>query len=1056
MRKLILILTAVFVFILHAAAQNRTVTGKVTDDKGLPVEGVTVTSADGKQGTQTDKDGTFSISLPANVKTLIFSNVNFESQSKSIGTQLTINLSLKPKNSSLEEVVVVGYGTQQKKAFTGSSSRVDAKEFANLVTPSIDRQLAGRAAGVQVTTSGGLVNTPAVIRIRGVQSLTGNNSPLIVVDGTPIITGNLAFATNSNALGDINPADIETIDVLKDGSATAIYGSRAAGGVIIITTKKGTKGRSRITYDGFIGYSSPSKKFSLLNANQFVTIANEKRANAGLGALANTNPTSPLAAETDWQTAVMNNNAPSQSHTLSMQGGTDKIAIYFSLNYSDQKGIVISNYNKAYRARMNVDYEANKFIKFGNNIAVSRQQDGDQNNGSNALGGAIASSLRLLPNVSPYNAAGWEGYNITYAPTGGTNSMAAGPNSSSVDDNFFNVLYTMKKNKFYSDKYRVIDNAYVELSPARGLKFRSQVGIDMFNDYSYTGQNLFHGDGYNVGTSNNSDFNILRLVWSNVLNYNKSFKKHNVYITIGHEAQTETAKSLSANGSSITDPFFIAENYITGSGTSNTINGTYDTRQGFLSYFGRLNYDFNNKYFFQASVRRDGQSALAPGNKYGIFPGFSAGWRISEEKFWKPRFINELKLKASYAKVGNTLSGYPYLSSFGARNYGNLGGIAPTSVGNPALQWESSSKYDVGLEMSLLKSRITFTADWFLNDVNKLVLDVPQPPSAGIPGSTTNDGGSIAQNIGTLQNKGLELSLDLALVKKKDFSWDINVNYSNVNNKITSLFPVGGVPVTSINRGSYNVTKVGEPIDILWGYQSAGVNAANGNPMFYKADGSLVQLNLSRTIGTVGTYYYALSNNDPNLGVVTNLTGADKAKLGVSTPTFYGAFTNSFNYKGFGLEVMFRYSGGNSIMNFTRQEVLFNQSFQNNGTEILNRWTTPGQVTDVPKLYYGQAANINQTGNALSRFVEKGDYIRLQNVVLSYTFDNATLEKRSRGYIKSAKFYVQGQNLYVWTKYKGADPDNINTSFGSQVIQGVDAAVSPQVRNISMGFSFGF
>ncbi|MEP7237890.1 MAG: TonB-dependent receptor, partial [Ferruginibacter sp.] len=1038
MRKLILILSAVFVFVLNAAAQNRTVSGKVTDDKGAPVEGVSVTSADGKQGTQTDKDGNYTISLPASVKALNFSNVNFVSQTKSVGTQLTINVSLRTRDTNLEEVVVVGYGTQQKKAFTGSASKVDTKEFANLITPSIDRQLAGRAAGVQVTTSGGLVNTPAVIRIRGIQSITGNNSPLIVVDGTPIITGNLAGATNSNALGDINPADIETIDVLKDGSATAIYGSRAAGGVILITTKKGTKGRSRVTYEGFMGYSSPSKKFSLLKAADFVTIANEKRTNAGLGILANTNPTSPLAAETDWQSLVMNNNAPSQSHTLSMSGGTEKTTIYFSLNYSDQKGIVLSNYNKAYRARMNIEHEANKFIKIGNNIAVSRQQDGDQNNGSNSLGGSIASTLRLLPNVSPYNSTGWEGYNITYAPTGGTNSMSGGPNASSVDDNFFNVLYTMKRNKFYSDKYRVIENAFVEITPVKGLKFRSQVGIDMFNDYSYTGQNLFHGDGYNVGTSNNSDLNILRLVWSNVLNYNKSYKKHNFFFTLGHEAQTETSKSISGNGSSISDPFFIAENYISGSGATQTINGSYDTRNGILSYFGRLNYDFNNKYFLQGSLRRDGQSALAPGSKYGLFPGVSAGWRISEEKFWRRRIINELKLKASYAKVGNTLGGYPYLSTFGARNYGNIGGIAPTQVGNPALQWETSSKYDIGLEIGLLKSRILFTADWFLNDVDKLVLDVPQPPSAGIPGSADLNGGAISQNIGTLKNKGIELTLNLGIVRKKDFTWDFNFNYSNVNNKITSLYPVGGVPVTSINNGNYNVIKVGEPINILWGYQSAGVNAANGNPMFYKADGSLIQLNLSRTIGTIGTFYYALSKNDPNLGVVTNLAAADKTKLGVATPTYYGAFTNAFTYRGFGLDVMFRYSGGNSIMNYTRQEVLFNQSFQNNGAEILSRWTTPGQVTDVPKLYYGQAANINQTASANSRFVEKGDYIRLQNLVLSYTFDNAVLDKRSRGYIKSAKFYVQGQNLYVWTKYKGADPDNISTL-------GVDAAVSPQV-----------
>jgi TonB-linked SusC/RagA family outer membrane protein len=1048
MRKLILTLSGALFLWMNAAAQSSPVTGKVTSEKNAPLEGVTVVSSDGKFATQTDKEGKYSLSLPATVKTITFSFVNYQTVIRSVrGSVINVTMSL--SDTKLEEVVVVGYGTQQKKAFTGSASKIDVKEFSTLLTPSIDKQLAGRAAGVQVTTSGGLANTPAVIRIRGIQSITGNNGPLIVLDGTPIITGNLAFATNSNALGDINPSDIESIDVLKDGSATAIYGSRAAAGVILITTKKGTRGKSKVTYDGIVGYSSALKKFELLNAADFVTIANEKLTNAGLAARAGVNTAAP-SYDTDWQDLVMNKNASNQSHTISLQGGSDKTTFYFSANYNDQKGIVISNYNRAYRIRMNVDHELNKFVKFGNNLSVSRQQDGDQNNGSNALGGAIASSLRLLPNVSPFLATGWDGYNITYSPTGtSTNSMFVGPNSQSVDDNFFNILYTMKKNKLYSDKYRFIDNAFMELSPLKGLKFRSQVGIDMFNDYSYTGQNLFHGDGYSVGTSNNSDFNILRLVWSNVLNYSKTIKGHSFYLTAGHESQTETAKSLSANGGSLTDPFFIAENYISGSGTSNTINGTYDTRNGFLSYFGRINYDYKNKYFLQASIRRDGQSALAPGHKYGSFPGFSVGWRPSEENFWNKRYINELKIKASYAKVCNQVGGYPYLTNFGARNYGNLGGLGPIGVGNPDLSWETSAKYDVGIEVGALKDRITFTADYFLNDVDNLILDVPQPLSAGIPGSIDLNGGTISQNIGKLENRGIELSLNFGIIRGKDFTWDLNVNYSNIQNKIKSLYNIGGLPVTQIPNGNYNVIQVGDPINILWGYRSAGVNSTNGNPLFYKADGSLVQLNLSRITGFTTGSFYAAADKNAGLGAAASLTAADKANLGTSTPTYFGAFTNSFNYKGFGLDIMFRYSGGNKIMNFTRQEVIFNQSFQNNGKEILNRWTTPGQETDVPKLYYGQAANTNQTASAVSRFVEDGSYIRLQNLSLSYTFKSSSLERVTNGYVKAARFFIQGQNLYVWTKYKGADPDNVSTL-------GVDAAVSPQVRNMSLGFSLGF
>jgi TonB-dependent starch-binding outer membrane protein SusC len=461
-----------------------------------------------------------------------------------------------------------------------------------------------------------------------------------------------------------------------------------------------------------------------------------------------------------------------------------------------------------------------------------------------------------------------------------------------------------------------------------------------------------------------------------------------------------------------------------------------------------------SKYFAQASIRRDGQSSLAPGKKYGTFPGYSLGWRPSQESFWKnssflSQSLGDMKIKASYAKVGNALGGYPYMSTFDPALYGNIVGLVPSSIGNPALQWETSAKYDVGVELGVLNNRFTITADWFLNDVNNLVLNVPQPLSAGLPGSLDLSGGAIPKNIGTLQNRGVELSLNGNLIKSEEFSWDFNINYSQVKNKITSLYSIAGKPVANIPTGSYNVIRVGDPINIIYGYQYAGVNSQNGNPMWEKADGTLVQYNLTSSLGTVGNFYLA-DKGSATLGAQTSgLANADKGNLGSSTPTWYGGFSNSFNYKGFGLDFMFRFSGGNKIMNFTRQEALFNMSFQNNGKEILNRWTAPGQVTDVPKLYYGLAANINSASAATSRFVESGDYLRLQNIALSYSLDNKKLETKTNGYVKNCKIYAQVQNVHVWTKYKGADPDNISAV-------GVDAAVAPQVRTISLGLSVGF
>ncbi|HEX7906093.1 MAG TPA: TonB-dependent receptor [Chitinophagaceae bacterium] len=1045
MRKLLLTLTAFLLFAGSLLAQ-KTITGKVTDDKGNPIPNATVLVRGTTTGTVTKSDGTYSLLVPANAKALIFSSIDMGTTETSIGTQTVVDATLKNDDKVMSEVVVTGYGTQQKKAFTGSASKVDVKQFSNLMTPSIDKQLAGRATGVQVITAGGLVNTPARILIRGTNSLTQSTGPLIVVDGVPIISGNLASTTNSNALGDINPADIETIDILKDGSATAIYGSRAAAGVIVITTKKGTKGKVRVNYDGFVGFSSALNRFDLLNAQEFVTIANQKLTNAGAAVRANMDAAN---TNTDWQAQAMIDNAPIHSHTLSLQGASERTSYYMSLNYSNQKGIIISNFNKSYRVRLNIEHEVNKYFKIGNNLTLSRQEDGDQNNGSNALSGAIASALRLLPNVSPYSSTHPSGFNINY-PNG--NSMNPGANTTSVDDNFTNVAFTTRINKLYSDKYRFINNSFIEISPVKGLKFRSQFAADLFSDYSYQGLSPFHGDGYGTATGGtngsvfNASQNILRYTWQNYINYNLSLKSHNFFLTAGHEMLQDKTKNFSASGSNISDAFFINENIISNTAAIQTIGG-FVGESGFESLFGRINYDFKNKYFAQATIRRDGQSSLAKEKRYGVFPGFSVGWRPSQEAFWKnsafvSKWISEAKVKFSYAEVGNSLSGFPYLSTYGSRPYGNISGIAVAAIGNPELQWETSSKYDVGIELGILNNRFNLTVDWFLNDVDGLVFAVPTPLSVGVPGN------SISQNIATLKNRGIEIALGGNILRNKEFSWDFNINYTSVKNKITSLYSVGGVPVPFVENGGYNIIRVGDPINIIYGNVWAGVNTANGHPMYVKADGTLVQLNLSPG-GSIGGYFVAAGKDNPALGAASSLTFADRKNLGQATPTWFGAFSNTLRYKGFMLDFMFRYSGGNKIMNITRQEALLNQSFQNNGREILDRWTTPGQVTNVPKLYYGQGNNINQTQLANSRFVEKGDYLRLQNLALSYSLNPESLTKWTNGFISSFRFYLQGQNLAVWTAYSGADPDNINA-------QGLDNAVSPQVRTISGGISVGF
>lgn len=1044
MRKFTLAV-ACLLLALAGFSQLKTVKGTVTDKKdGAPLSGVSVTVPGNRTGAKTDVNGAFTIEVPENAKSLNFSYVGFQPFTMAISANGVMAIQLELSASNLDEVVVVGYGTQQKKAFTGSASKINTKEFATLVTPSVDRQLGGRAAGVQVSTPGGLVNTPARIRVRGINSISGNLSPLIVVDGVPFITGNLAGATNSNALGDVNPNDIENIEVLKDGSATAIFGSRAAGGVIMITTKKGTKNdKLRITYDAALGITNVKNQWDLLDANQFVTIANEKRVNANQ--TPNANP-SPNGTNTNWQNDVMVRNAFNQTHNLSFSGGSSKTQYFFSFGYTDQQGVIISNKNTAYRLRFNFESELNKYVKFGNYTTLSKQVDFDQNNGSNALGGAIASSLRQLPNVSPFNANHPSGYNILF-PT--ANSMAPAPNLQSVDDNFFNVAFTLRNNILSSDKHRIVNNSFIELSPVKGLKLRSVFTYDLLADYSFTSSDPRHGDGFgSQGIAQNIQQNFQRVVWQNFANYNYSIKKHNFFATAGYEIQKDLTKWFSGQINQVADLFFISQNVITGSGQVQQASGNY-SKSAIESFFGKINYDFAGKYFVQASLRRDGLSSLAPETRFGTFPGFSAGWRISEEGFWRnmgglSKAVSDLKLKASYAIVGNALTGFPYLSTFANRPYGNISGLGPSQVGNRELQWETSTKYNVGIEAGLFDNRFTFTADWFLNDIDNLVLNVPTPPSAGVPGN------SISQNIGVSQNRGLEFSLSGDIIRKRDFQWSFNANFTTVRNEIKSLYAIAGNDVKFIPNGNYNLIQVGQPINVLHGLRFAGVNSSNGNPMYFNANNEFVQHNTSGAAGgSLNGFFLAKSLNDPTFGAATSLTFNDRALLGQAIPTWFGGFGNNFRYKGFDLEIFFRFSGGNRIMNITRQEILLNQQFQNNGTEILQRWTTAGQVTNVPKLRIGNGNAINQNGLAVDRFVESGDFLRLQNVVLGYNFNTQKINKVTNGFISGLRMFVQGQNLWIATKFTGADPENASEA-------GLDAAVSPQVYLLSGGLKVTF
>lgn len=1039
MRKFLCLSVVLTLLALQSWAQH-TISGKVTDDKGIPLSNVSVQVKGTNAGTVTQADGSYTITVPSNARTLVFSSIGLGTQEISIGNKNSITVQLTSADKSMQEVVVVGYGgTQKKSQVTASISKVDPTPIASLVTPSVDKQLGGRAAGVQVTNPSGLVNQPPRIRIRGVNSISGSRDPLFVLDGVPILSGGYSGVTSDNLLADINPADIESVEVLKDGAAAAIYGSRAVNGVVIITTKKGSRsGAPKINYSATFGYAKPYNKFDLLSGDEFVTIANEKLAAGNTPAAA----FNPNHINTDWQDVVFRDVAKSQIHNLSVEGSTDKTNYFLSFNYSNQEGIVITNAAKRYAIRANLEQRINNWLKISNYITLSRSEDFNQNNGGNSLSGAIYNAIRALPDVSPYDTANkkFSGYNVT----ADGKALGMGNNTRLIDNNNTNIAYVLANNKFKSTKHRIIDNLGLDIKPFSWLTFTSRANIDYVTLNDFESLNPLHGDGQSVGGDLfNQAGNTLRWTLQNYFNANKQFGSHSISATIGTEYTDQNSNSYYGEGTGVADPFYMQRNIISNSYTTQFSGGSYSEGPSFLSYFGRVNYDYKGKYFLQASFRRDGLSRFAPDKRWGNFPGISLGYRISQEDFFQgsgiKNVLNDVKLRASYAKVGNqNIAGgnFAFLNLYGLAPYGSLSGIAASQVGNNNLTWETSNKLDVGADLAFLNDRINLSADYFNNRNNGLVLSAPLPVSLGVPGN------SILRNIGDMRNTGVELSLNAGIVRNGDFRWDFGVNFTTQNNKVLSLYQNKDQNVTGGSGGTYAILRVGEPLNALYGYRYAGVNPVNGNPMYYKADGTKIQ-------GDVATTKYYTINADGTVGTQTTLSGADQVILGNSLVKWFGGITNTLSYKGFSLDMLWRYAGGNKIMNVTRQESLLNMGFTNSGTEILNRWTKPGQVTDVPRIWYGRDNFINLTNSTNSRFVENGDFIRLDNLQISYNLDRSVLRRITKDGVKSIRLYVQGQNLFVITKYKGLDPDNIGE-------QGVDYNTVPSAKTISFGLNVGF
>ena len=1021
MRKLTFILSLfVFCGLFTLHAQTVQITGTVTSaEDGFSLPGVAVVVTGTTTGTVTDFDGRYSINVPAGANSLIFSFVGYETQEVAIEGRTTINVQLLVSAIALDELVVVGYGVQRKREVTGSISQVRGEDIASLAAPSFDTQLAGRSSGVQVTSTSGVLGEAPRIRIRGIGSISSGTYPLIVVDGVPVLTGNVGGYATVNALGDINPNDIESIEILKDGSATAIYGSRAANGVILITTKRGQQGQFRVNYNNWVGVAQPVSKFDLTNETEFIELANEMLVADGSAPAAN-----PAGLNTDWQDAVLRTGFQ-QDHSLNLSGATEQTNYYFSMGYGNQEGVTRPNDMERFTFRANVEQKANDWLSFGANASLARSKYNDLNRGENSLSGNIFSAIRQLPNTPIYDADDPTGYNID-----NINRQLVGPgvNDRTIDDNLPNIIYVIDNNVYGSKLFRTLANTHAMAQILPSLTFRTQFGVDMSMTEGHLYWNPLHGDGATVnGRIYNTQTNIVRWNVQNVLSYNETFADlHSIGVTLVNEYQQQERNYFFAGGTDMSSTFF----------RHNLTTGTYGTQlsagnmqqNGFISYAARLNYNFDDRFFLQGSMRYDGISSLPDENRWGLFPGGSVGWTVSRESFMENlTFLTDMKVRASYAQVGNTSIGnYPYAGLYGGVRYGDQTGIAFVQMGNDLLQWETSTKFDIGVDLSMFDGRYQFTYDYFLNDQDGLILSAPTPASFGVPGN------SISKNIGTLKNWGHEFSGEAVLVRTADFSWSVDANLTLSKNEILTL--VEGQDIT----GAYNIIREGESIRSIYGYDYVGVNTANGNPIYRKVDGAMVQGNIA------SQNYREYNPADPgNIDNAASLTADDRIIFGPSMPTYFGAVSSRVRFRQFDFNIMFRYSGGNYLMNRTRADLVAN-SFTNYGRELLGRWQSAENPGDgwTPRLWHGRTNFINEQNSTSGRFVEKGDFLKLQNLVIGYTLPS---DVSNRIGIERLRVFAQGSDLFLFTDYTGVDPEMESG--------GVDFNITPRQRTLTVGLN---
>ena len=1036
--KLLVFCISSLLFSVIAVAQDVTVNGIINDENGMPVPGATILLKGTTKSTASDFDGKFQIQAPSN-GSLTITFIGYATVTEAINGRTKITVQLKPESQSLNEVVVVGYGTQKKSVVTGAISSVKASDLEDLPITRVEQSLQGRVSGVTIAANAGQPGSSSTIRVRGITSF-GNNEPLWVVDGVIVDSGGIGY---------LNQSDIASMEVLKDAASQAIYGARAAAGVILITTKKGRSGKMTVNYNGYTGFSAASRKLDLLNATEYATIMNERYAN---GYTDTTKPydlpyknVSSYGEGTDWQKMIFNDNAQRTGHELSLSGGNDVSTFYVSFGLLDQEGIVatpISNYNRK-NIRLNSTHKIVKGLTFGQTLGYSHEKTVGIGNTNNEYGGPLSSAINLDPITpaivtDPTVAAAYP-YNQNYVlrdPNG--NPYGISQVVTQEMSNPLAYIQTRLGNYNWADNF--VGNAYLELEAIKGLKIRSTLGgkLAYWGSESFTPVYYFNSSTINaknnLSRSSNRGFG-----WNieNTISYAKQIEDHNFSVLVGQGAYVDNITS----GSTVTyfnipytnfDDATFPNDHPQDNITASAYNG-YEHKV--TSLFARANYDYKEKYLFTGIVRRDGSSRFGQNYKYGTFPSFSLGWVPTKENFWpENKVVTQLKFRGGYGITGSDAIGdFKYLATIGSgRNYtiGDQGSVvvgnSPNAPANPDLKWEETSQANVAFDITFFND-LSLTTDFYVKKSTGILQDIDLP---GHVGST----GRPSANIADMENKGVDLELSYRKkIGKVGFSVSGNISY--LENEVTNLgkdiqFISGDASFQ--NMGAVTRTQVGQSYNSFYGYKTQGIfqNQAEINA-YTNATGGLIQPN-----ARPGDFRWQDLNGDGKI------SDDDKTFLGSPLPKYTYGFTVNLDYKNFDLLIFTQGAIGNKIFQGLRRLDITDANYQ---TSALGRWTGEGSTNSYPIL--STVDNNKNFSNPSDFYLEDGDYWRIKTIQIGYNLPSDVVAKAG---LSKTRLYLTGENLLTFTKYSGYDPE-----IGGGVF-GIDKGYYPQARTVMVGVNLQF